>query len=339
MHKIVTFFLSFICSVVLFAQQAQVQFINNSADTIMKSVKISMNDDVKKDSLAYRKATPFISVPGDSTYTVLFTSNRNNTKSVSTTQTLEAGKRYVFVLNGVTNDTTFEKNPDSISVLLNIVVIDQSVLMVPASDQTVLAVVNGSTDAPAFDLNSNDTLNILYVDNDSLNNYREAILSNALVKLKLMTADGGFLISKFLFDLSGLGGQITTALTTGFFAPGSNQNGANFSIYLVDSSGNILNTQNVSVIKNYRQPLSDLKVYPNPAKDIIHLQFNTETDLAYQWKLFAMNGEMILATQLLESTPGKNEISINLPELSNGIYFIQLQSELFSTTLRFMVKN
>jgi hypothetical protein len=338
MQKISTLFLSLCIAAAAMAQQAQVQFINNAADTIMKSVKISMNDEVKLDSLAYRKATPFISVSGDSTYTVLFTSNRNTAKTVMVTQTLDAGKKYVFVLNGVTNDTTFEKNPDSIGILLHIVVIDQSAFTAPASDQTVLAVVNGSTDAPAFDLYSNDTLNILYADNDSLNQVREAMLSSSMVKLRLTTADGGFLISKFLFDLSGLGGQITTALTTGFFAPGSNQNGPNFSIYLVDSSGNIINTQNVSVIKNNRLLISDLLVFPNPATEYITLNFMLEEETDLQWMIYSVKGEQVYVSAKQAGLTGKNEQRIQLPELTGGMYFLQLQSEQFTTSVRFLVK-
>src|SRR4051812_18748746 len=214
MQKLYTFFIVFFLFFSANAQTSQVQFINNSADSLMQFVKVTMNGDLKKDSLGFRKATPFLSVAGDSAYTIVFESNLNAAKTSSVTQMLVAGRKYVFVLNGVTNDTSFVKNPGSVSILLNIVVIDQSALSVPPSNQTALAFVSGGTDAPVFDLYSNDSTNILLLNDDSLNQFGEVMLPDTLVDMRLKTADGAFNISTFLFSLNNLGGQITTALTS-----------------------------------------------------------------------------------------------------------------------------
>src|SRR5206468_3736488 len=128
-------------------------------------------------------------------------------------------------------DSAYEANPDSISVLFNIVMIDQSVISPPVSNQVAIAFVNGSSDIPAFDLRTNDTLNTLLIDNDSLNGVQTTTLADTLIKLKLQVSDGSFTISTFLFSFSGLGGQVVTALTSGFIAPGTNRNGPNFSVY------------------------------------------------------------------------------------------------------------
>ncbi len=338
MQKLFTLFLVFISGWTVQAQTVQVQFINNSADSIMRSVKVFMNGDLKKDSLSYRKATPFISTAGDSTYTILFESMRNASKSVSVAQTLAAGKKYVIVLNGVTNDTAFQKNPDSVNVLLNIVVIDQSVLPVPAVAQTTLAFVNGSTDAPAFDLYSNDGLNTLLIDNDSLNQALAVSLQDTILKLKLNTADGGFTISYFLFSLTGLGGQITTALTSGFFAPGSNQNGTNFSIYIVDSSGNVIETPSVSLIKNKNSSLEKLTLFPNPAVESLTLDYTLAESASIRVSVFNLNGAMVADEAVGLMAKGMHQSKVALPELPGGIYLLRLQSELFSNTVRFFVK-
>src|SRR4051794_39141532 len=109
-----------------------VQFINNSPDSTVIWAKVTMNGDLKKDSLQYRKATTFISFPGDLSYTITFRSIVDTNEYASTTQTLVSGRKYVFVLNGVGNDTTYDANPDGISVLLNVVMIDQSTISPPA---------------------------------------------------------------------------------------------------------------------------------------------------------------------------------------------------------------
>lgn len=320
------------------AQITQVQFINNSADSVMSMVKVLMNNDLKKDSLSYRKATPFITTAGDSTYTITFQSKRNASKTISLTQTLQAGKKYVLILNGVTNDTAYQENPDNVSTQLTIVLIDQSAFSAPAPDEVALAFVNGGTDAPAFDLYSNDTLNTLLADNDSLHQFLPVTLDNALVKLRLKTADGNFTISTFLFSLTNLGGQITTALTSGFLSPGSNSNGANFSVYVVDSLGNVLNAQNVSTIRNTTSLVEQMLVYPNPATDYIQLNYKLAQPGHVSYQIFNNKGEVMQGEALGFSAKGNNEILITLQSLPAGIYFLNLQSELSGKAVGFIVK-
>lgn len=320
------------------AQTTQVQFINNSADSAMSMVKVLMNNDLKKDSLSYRKATPFITTAGDSTYTITFESKRNAAKTVSLTQTLQAGKKYVLVLNGVTNDTAYERNPDSISTQLTIVLIDQSTLGTPSSDEVTLAFVSGSTDAPAYDLYANDTLNTLLADDDSLHQVSPVTVADTMVKLRLKTADGSFNISTFLFSLTNLGGQITTALTSGFLSPGSNSNGTNFNVYVVDSLGNVLNAQNVSVIRNASSLVEQMQVFPNPAADYIQLSYKLAQASTVNYRIFNIKGEMMQGESLGVAAKGNNEIRIALQDFPAGMYFLNLQSELSGKTLGFIVK-
>ncbi|MDB5226442.1 MAG: hypothetical protein JWN78_635 [Bacteroidota bacterium] len=338
MQKLYTLFIAAFLFFSAKAQISQVQFINNSADSLMQFVKVTMNGDLKKDSLGFRKATSFLSVAGDSTYTVVFQSNLNAAKSASVSQTLLAGKKYVFVLNGVTNDTSFVKNPDSVSILLNIVVIDQSVAAVPASNQTTLFFVNGSTDAPTFDLYARDSANTLVLDNDSLNKTGEVTLPDTLVDLKLKTADGAFNISTFLFSLSGLGGQITTALTSGFLAPGSNNKGPNFSVYVVDSSGNVISAINVSLVNNRNNLVDKILLYPNPVSDIIHINYNLSQSATLQYSIFDLSGTQVMSNTLGLVRKGNNEQQVMLHDLPAGLYFFQLQSDFSAKTVSFIVK-
>lgn len=338
MQKLYTLFVATFLFFSAKAQTSQVQFINNSADSLMQFVKVTMNGDLKKDSLGYRKATPFLSTAGDSTYTIIFQSNINAAKTASVAQTLLAGKKYVFVLNGVTNDTSFQKNPDSVSILLNIVVIDQSAAAVPASNQTTLVFVNGSTDAPAFDLYAKDSANTLLLDNDSLNQTGDVTLQDTLVDLKLKTADGAFNISTFLFSLGNLGGQITTALTSGFLSPGSNNKGPNFSVYIVDSSGNVISTQNVSLVNNRNNLVEKILLYPNPATDFININYNLSQSATLQYSIFDLNGRQLQNDTFGLVREGNNEQKVSLQALPSGLYFFQLQSDFSSKTVSFIVK-
>src|SRR4051812_42454711 len=113
MKKIYTLFISVLLFLTAAAQTTRVQFINNSPDSLMKYVKIFVDGSLQKDSLAYRNGTPFYTLTGDVAHSILFRSVVDSTKSVSVTSTLVSGSKYVFVLNGLTNDTVYQKNPDS----------------------------------------------------------------------------------------------------------------------------------------------------------------------------------------------------------------------------------
>ncbi|MCO5247837.1 MAG: T9SS type A sorting domain-containing protein [Chitinophagales bacterium] len=72
-----------------------------------------------------------------------------------------------------------------------------------------------------------------------------------------------------------------------------------------------------TTVKQNRFSNLDLKVYPNPAKDIIRLQ--VETDAKYSYQVFDISGKMILAGDMLHSE------NVDVSSLNAGVYFIYLQ--------------
>ncbi len=319
----------FILTTLFFSTHAQtfVQFINNSGDSTVLWTEVTMNNFIMKDSLGYRKATSFLSVAGNTTYTITFHSRIDTSLRASTIQTLETGRKYVFVLNGVGNDTTYTANPDGNTILLHIEMIDQSAISPPASNQTTIMFINGSTDMPSFDLKTNDSASTLLIDNESLNQVQTTTLADTATKLKLLTSDGAFSISVFLFDFTGLGGQVVTALTSGFIAPGVNKNGPNFSVYLVDSSGNVISTQNVSLVHNRNNFADNLMLYPNPARDLLHIRFTSKENSELKYQIFDLKGERVCNNTLGFVSKGENEQTVSLKDLVPGVYFLQLQSD------------
>jgi hypothetical protein len=316
------------------AQIARVQFINNSSDSLMKYVKVFSDNALQKDSLSFRKGTAFISLQGDTAHTIEFRSVSDAGKSVSVTSDFAAGKNYVLVLNGLTNDTIYQKNPDSIAVSLHVVIIDQSTLTAPSPSQINMVFVNGGTDAPAHDLYSNDTSNTGYADNDSLNQFSEALLSDTLVKLKLKTADAGFTISTFLFDFTDVMGQMVTGLTSGFLSPSNNHNGANFAVYFIDSLGNAHFTQNVSLVKNHTG-IQWLSLYPNPSAGRIRVQYALNAPGEITFAVYNLKGESF---QTIRQQLQQNTAEIDLAGIPAGIYFLQAHSNDSSTAIRFIVQ-
>ncbi len=65
--------------------------------------------------------------------------------------------------------------------------------------------------------------------------------------------------------------------------------------------------------------LADLKVYPNPAKDILNIEFTSETTSKTKFDIFNLNGRLV-KTVNLESTD--NHYQINIQDLASGAYIL-----------------
>jgi photosystem II stability/assembly factor-like uncharacterized protein len=69
-----------------------------------------------------------------------------------------------------------------------------------------------------------------------------------------------------------------------------------------------------------------LSLYPNPAKDVINLSFEGNTNEVYMVKIISPSGKMVYS-QEYQSIAGKNRIKIELNELAEGNYLISIDKE------------
>lgn len=67
----------------------------------------------------------------------------------------------------------------------------------------------------------------------------------------------------------------------------------------------------------------DLKIYPNPAKDRLNVEFNTSEALDYRIEVFNSLGQVVTA---LKASEQKQEIDLSF--LSSGVYYLKVQSGL-----------
>lgn len=65
---------------------------------------------------------------------------------------------------------------------------------------------------------------------------------------------------------------------------------------------------------------TDVKVYPNPAKAVLNIEFPAAAEVAV--KLFDMNGRIVAE----QAANGKNKVSINVASFTPGLYFYQVIS-------------
>jgi hypothetical protein len=72
--------------------------------------------------------------------------------------------------------------------------------------------------------------------------------------------------------------------------------------------------------------IADVKLFPNPARNTTQLQFNNLHLNQFNVSLIDLSGRN-LTSQLHNAVNGFNQITVQLPEVSAGMYFILLESE------------
>lgn len=78
-------------------------------------------------------------------------------------------------------------------------------------------------------------------------------------------------------------------------------------------------TENVTNIS-----FDELSIYPNPAKDVLTINVNTNGDIIRTLKLTNLYGQEII-TRKINSTSINKTLSLN--DLNAGVYFINLTTE------------
>jgi hypothetical protein len=71
--------------------------------------------------------------------------------------------------------------------------------------------------------------------------------------------------------------------------------------------------------------VSVLKVYPNPANDILNLEFNSLTDAIISISVTDLVGKTVLNAQKAGVT-GMNNFEISLKDLNRGVYFVEVNN-------------
>jgi hypothetical protein len=100
--------------------------------------------------------------------------------------------------------------------------------------------------------------------------------------------------------------------------------------WLLTSNGCIPPTVDLS---NSEKGINSVSVFPNPTEGLSSLKFNSSFPVKMNFKILDITGRTLLFfTQ--DFSAGSHEIHINTTNLKAGVYFIQMESEEFSSTLK-----
>lgn len=80
----------------------------------------------------------------------------------------------------------------------------------------------------------------------------------------------------------------------------------------------------------------DINLFPNPVSDIINLTMNFENASDAQLEIFDAQGKIIASPNLGHKAQGKHTVSVNVSNLSNGLYLLKISSGQSTITKRFI---
>lgn len=93
-----------------------------------------------------------------------------------------------------------------------------------------------------------------------------------------------------------------------------------------DETDSISFTMNFTVTTNFstvEKKLPELKVYPNPASDVLHVELSRTNGKASEFELFDMVGHKVFS----KTTFSNSNFDVDLKNLAKGVYFYTLKQE------------
>lgn len=129
------------------------------------------------------------------------------------------------------------------------------------------------------------------------------------------------------------------SLQPGFHAP----KGTTFSARILGQGDNFIDLPTINQVTTNMlptSPRSSFEIYPNPAARQFTLLGNMEGSYALEWQLVNVGGQVILPRQVAPISGDEQfSISIALPRLSDGIYFLQVSSAVENQVLKLIIRN
>ena len=100
------------------------------------------------------------------------------------------------------------------------------------------------------------------------------------------------------------------------------------------NDGFAVTVQTVTAVNDY-SGVSEIKVFPNPASDLLNISFMMEDDTPVLCKIMDVTGKLLYNKQI-EANGGLIEESVNISEFAKGIYFLRIETSKGTTIEKFV---
>lgn len=235
-------------------QPAKIQIIHNAPEAGVTDADLYLSyngSTVLKRDFAFRQATQFIDVPGNTPIHIGLAGG--NSFFVTDTiknfeMTFEPNKNYVVILSGVTNPFAgYSGNPDGQDISLKAFPLSDALLQSRTSGQVDVAYFHGTLDAPTMDVYFRGSTTP-FVDNiryGQYQYYRPVAAQNGV--LELTPANATNRIGAFQTPFAQYANQSMVIFGSGFLFPFANNNGAAFCLFAALPNGTVFPLNPVAI--------------------------------------------------------------------------------------------
>jgi hypothetical protein len=307
---------------------AQVDVYLQSASTGTAAIKII-------DNFAFRTASPYIDVPVGEVVTLSIaapTSTSSASPIATFTYNLASSSKYQLIASGLVSATGY--SPSATAAPFGLRAYASARERSTNANNTDVLVFHGATDAPIVDVQAQGAGTIV---NDiaygafNAAGYLELATNTTAgnFTLHVTNAAGTATVASYGAPLNTLGttGLGLTVLASGFLDPTVNSTGPAFGLFAALPAGGALiplPVLNLTTSLNEKtSELTNVILAPNPANDFTTVKINSLTSEESTITVSDVNGKVVLT---LNPTliVGDNTINISLSDLTNGIYFINV---------------
>lgn len=314
--------------------EARAQFIHNVPDVSASVVDVYMNGTLIADDLAFRSATPFVTVPAavPNTFALAPADSDGPEDAIAfLTSTFEPNLTHYAVFNGLVSNTGY--NP--IQPLQLSLFVDAREESTNATQCDVLF-YHGSTDTPALDI-SELTLPIPgMVDNLMYDGWGGYLAFDATGDYGVeLTTLGGVSLGQFALPINSDNwvGRSVFVFASGFLNPENNSQGESLALYAVFADGTSF-PLNPFVNIDEEKAVVALSIYPNPASTVLNWNAQLSNAQILNVELIDINGKVIFLERNLSCGLSTTR-SIDVSSLPEGYYFLRIQNRQLAKTIGF----
>ncbi|MBN2709459.1 MAG: DUF4397 domain-containing protein, partial [Calditrichaceae bacterium] len=315
---------------------SDLQVIHNAADPAAETVDVYINGDLAVDNFAFRTATPFLEVAGNSDMEVAI-APPTSASAAEAIQTFDlrplAGERYVVVANGVLNPENFAVNPDGRDIAFTLLV--KSGIMESVDEgQVGFVVLHGSTDAPSVKVVARDVATLVPV--AAYSDFSDDIIVPAnAYSIDLENPGTSEVLLSYLADLSGLGGGTALVFASGFLTPADNQSGESFGLFAALPNGDVVEFGDITSIRNENVRVVERfaleQNYPNPFNPSTTIKFSIPSASFVTVTIYDILGKEVASLVNEYMQPGSYSYNFNGTNLASGIYLYKIDAGSFKS--------
>jgi hypothetical protein len=208
---------------------------------------------------------------------------------------------------------------------------------------TDVLVFHGSTDAPTVDVVETGVGAGTIVDDLSYGEYQGYLeLPTADYELSIKDETGANTVAVFLAPLEtlSLDGASLVTVASGFLNPDNNSDGPAFGLWVaLPAGGPLVELPNVTSVDETSIDEISFNVYPNPARTQVNIDYALTNDADVQVAMYDLTGNMLRVIELGTLREQAHQLTLNISDLQNGLYFVRIQAGNSVVTRRIQVVN